>query len=320
MKKLLSLFLGFVLCICVVGCSEGQNPPTSSQINSNIFSGSQITQNNSSGSQIIQNNSSSTQIIQSTSSGIQIIQNNSSGGQTVENVCTNKKPHKDEDNNGKCDNCKISVVVNFDFFAINDLHGKFDDTDSQPGVDELTTYLKNFRKSQDNVVLLSSGDMWQGSSESNLTKGNIVTEWMNELGFVSMTLGNHEYDWGEEPIKANAQLAKFPLLAINVYDRDTNKRVDYCQPSVIVQQNGVKIGIIGAMGDCYSSIAPDKVEDIYFVTGNALTNDIISSKTTMCKLRSPFNLFFITFSSFFYYLLLNNINFKCLKPSLTVRR
>ena len=31
------------------------------------------------------------------------------------------------------------------------------------------------------------------------------------------------------------------------------------------------IGIIGAIGDCYSSIAPEKVEGIYFKTGSALT-------------------------------------------------
>ncbi len=179
--------------------------------------------------------------------------------------------HKDKNDDGFCDNCNRLVLVYFDLYALNDLHGKFSDTDSQPGVDELTTYFEQARAKNPNTVLLASGDMWQGSPESNLTSGNMVTEWMNRLGFVSMTLGNHEFDWGESAIIENEALAEFPFLAINIYDRDTNEQVEYCESSVVVELNGVTVGIIGAMGDCYSSIAPDKVEDVYFKTGDELT-------------------------------------------------
>ena len=178
--------------------------------------------------------------------------------------------HTDVNDDGRCDGCQISVTVTFDFLALNDLHGKFADTDTQPGVDELSTYIKETKAMNKNTVVLSSGDMWQGSPESNLTKGKIITEWMNEMDFVAMTLGNHEYDWGEEFVIENSELAQFPFLGINVYERDTNERVDYCQPSVVVEQSGVKIGIIGSIGDCYSSISSDKVQDIYFKTGSEL--------------------------------------------------
>ena len=191
----------------------------------------------------------------------------STGGQTVACVV-----HLDADSDDFCDRCGLSVVVVVDFYAINDLHGKLDDTDNQPGVDELTTYLKNAKKSDDHAVFLSSGDMWQGSAESNLTKGLIITDWMNALDFASMTLGNHEFDWGEEWIEENDALAEFPFLAINVYDRETDQRVSYASASVTVECGNVRIGIIGAIGDCYSSIAPDKVEDVYFKVGDELTD------------------------------------------------
>lgn len=179
--------------------------------------------------------------------------------------------HTDADDNGSCDVCYSSVYVYFDFYSINDLHGKLADADTHPGVDELTTYLKNARNENKNSVFLSAGDMWQGSSESNLTSGLIMTEWMNEMGFVGMSLGNHEFDWGTEVIRENAEAAEFPLLAINVYDRETNKRVDYCEASVVVEGDGVQVGIIGAIGDCYSSVAVDKSKDVYFKTGSDLT-------------------------------------------------
>lgn len=190
--------------------------------------------------------------------------------------------HVDEDVDNLCDTCGVSVLVYVDFYVVNDLHGKLVDGETHPGVDELSTYLKNARIKDDYAIVLSAGDMWQGSAESNSTKGLIMTEWMNELDFAAMALGNHEYDWGEEYVEANAKLAEFPFLAINIYDRETNKQVDYCQSSVMVKAGELQIGIIGAIGDCYSSISSDKVEDVYFKVGNELT-DLVKAESE--KLR-----------------------------------
>ena len=179
--------------------------------------------------------------------------------------------HTDANNDDECDTCFESVLVVLDFYVINDLHGKFCDTDSQPGVDNLATYLKDRQNYDDNVIIFSSGDMWQGAAESNLTNGLILTEWMNELNFVSMTLGNHEYDWGEDAIRENLAVAEFPFLAINIYDKTTGKLADYCTPSVVVECDGIKVGIIGAIGDCYSSISSDMVSNVEFKVGSELT-------------------------------------------------
>lgn len=175
-----------------------------------------------------------------------------------------------------------STNVTLEFFSINDLHGKFKDTDSNCGVDEMTAYLRAQQKNNPNTVLLSAGDMWQGSSESNLTYGNIITDWMNDLDFAAMTLGNHEYDWGEEYIEQNAEIAEFPILGINVYDPDTNERETYAQPSVMIEKNGVQIGVIGAIGDCISSIASDKTADVYFKTDDALT-ELVKAESTRLR-------------------------------------
>lgn len=206
-------------------------------------------------------------------SGCQLIPGGSTGG-TGDSTPIELPPeqHSDADSNGICDDCKQSVVVSVDLYAVNDLHGKFVEADSQPGVGGLTTYFKEAQAANPNTILFSSGDMWQGSSESNLTRGKIINDWMSEMDFVSMTLGNHEFDWGTSYIAENAAACDFPFLAINVYERATNARAPYCQPSVMVERGGAKIGIIGAVGDCYSSISSDKVQDVYFKTGSSLTS------------------------------------------------
>ncbi len=180
--------------------------------------------------------------------------------------------HVDLDNDDFCDDCGEYVIIYLDVYGVNDLHGKLADTSDNVGADELSTFLKDAMAEDDNAILLSSGDMWQGSSESNLTHGLMMTEWMNYMGFSSMTLGNHEYDWGREYIEANRDLANFPFLAINIFDSQTNQLIDYCEPSVVVERSGLKIGIIGAMGDCYSSISGDMSAGFYFKTGSALTS------------------------------------------------
>ena len=201
--------------------------------------------------------------------------------------------HKDGNNDGYCDDCHIYLIIYVDFYSINDLHGKLADGDNHPGVDELTTYLKNARKTDDYAIFLSAGDMWQGAAESNMTNGNIITDWMNALDFTSMTIGNHEFDWGSEYIKKNAEIAEFPFLAINIYDSKTKQRVDYCDASVIVEAGDLQIGIIGAIGDCYNSIASDKRQDVEFKKGSELTSLVKAESTRLRNLGVDFIVYVI---------------------------
>ncbi len=205
----------------------------------------------------------------------------SNGGGTVTE--DDGHTHCDKNNDQHCDVCAKQLPFVLDIYAINDLHGKLFDTDSNSGADELTTYLELCRKNNQNTVVISSGDMWQGTSESNLTEGRIVTEWMNRIGCASMTLGNHEFDWGEAAIQNNLDLAEFPFLAINVYNNKTGKLADYCTPSTVVDLGSIEVGIIGAIGDCYSSISPDKVSGVNFKVGKELTALV---KAESQKLRS----------------------------------
>lgn len=200
--------------------------------------------------------------------------------------------HTDKNGDGVCDNCQESMCVELTFYAVNDLHGKFMDTDKQPGVDEFTTYLKNlYADTAREEILLSSGDMWQGTVESSSNKGQLMTDWMNEVGFAAMTLGNHEYDWGADVLMPNSQKANFPFLAINV--RQDGELVEYCQASTVVEKSGIKVGIIGAIGDCLSSISGDFTEGLYFATGNMLTSLV---KKEARRLRTEEGCDFIVYS------------------------
>ena len=185
-----------------------------------------------------------------------------------------------------------SSIVKIDFYSINDLHGTVKDTDENSGIGKITTFL-NSKAERQNAIFVSAGDMWQGGVESNNTKGKIVTDWMNQMGFSAMALGNHEFDWGTDKIKTNVELAEFPILAINVYERDTNERASWCQPSVMVEKEGIKIGIIGAVGDVYSSITSSRVKDVYFKVDNELTALVKEESTKLREEGADFILYLL---------------------------
>ena len=274
MKKLFCLLIALLFLLCGCHSQDTHNPAVN---DGNVATEGSTTVDITINTDIspTPGNDSSTTGGQGDSNNTTTLSGNSSvGSSTTATGTQSTKPicaHKDTDNNEICDICQSSIIVVFDFYSINDLHGKFADTDSNIGVDEMTTYLKNALKTDQHAIFLSAGDMWQGSSESNMTKGKILVDWMNELDFAAMAIGNHEFDWGEEYIASNAAFADFPFIAINIYDRTTNQLVDYCAPSVMVERDGLQIGIIGAIGDCYSSIAVDKCDEVYFKVGKELT-------------------------------------------------
>lgn len=138
-------------------------------------------------------------------------------------------------------------VVSLDFLAINDFHGALLEDNKNPGLAKIATYFLNAKnKNPQGTILLSAGDMFQGSMPSNLSYGRSVVEVMNYLGFDAMTVGNHEFDWGIDKLKETKETAKFPYVSSNILSKETNKLADFVQPYVILEHQGIKIGIIGA--------------------------------------------------------------------------
>lgn len=166
-----------------------------------------------------------------------------------------------------------------DFYAINDFHGAVKEKGNQMGILNLGTYLKG-KKAQGNTVLINSGDGFQGSVESNYNRGALLADCWNDIKFDCFTLGNHEFDWGQDPIKENKARAstldgyKTPYLCANVYDWDpTSKAAGSTHRddlgdlyTVRTLDNGLKVGIVGVIGsDQWASICSSFVSDITFI-------------------------------------------------------
>lgn len=155
-----------------------------------------------------------------------------------------------------------------DFYTINDFHGAltYDEESSLPGLGRLTSFLKTKRSANPGgTVFIANGDMWQGSADSNLTRGEIVVHAMNHLSFDVMTIGNHEFDWTIDTIVANKAKSNFPYLGGNIVNKSDGKIVDFVDESPLIERDGVKIGVIGTIGsDLENTIQSGLIRDIEF--------------------------------------------------------
>ena len=140
--------------------------------------------------------------------------------------------------------------------ATSDLHGNIigysyeDNTETaNNGMARLYTYIKKIRDEEPAVFLVDAGDDIQGTiltddiANKNPDNEHPVMSAMNYMGYDSMTLGNHEFNWGIPVMKKILGQADFPVLGANVLDRDGN----YVSGKgwVILDRGGVRLAVIG---------------------------------------------------------------------------
>jgi len=115
-------------------------------------------------------------------------------------------------------------------------------------------------------ILLDSGDWFQGTPEGNLTKGMASITLMNALGYAASTVGNHDFDYGQENLKRLIAAAKFPVLGANVYNNATGSRIPYLKPYAMVEVDGVKLGIVGLLTEETAvSVLTKYIPDLIFM-------------------------------------------------------
>lgn len=173
----------------------------------------------------------------------------------------------------------INEVKTIDFYSINDFHGRISQRrdENSPGISKLSTYLNSKKEENpDGYVLVSTGDTWQDTYESNYNKGALLSECFEEMDCEAMALGNHDFDWGLDVIKQNQELSpNCTFLAANVYNYPNQSTfASVGKEYKIIERKGVRIGIIGTIGSTQNtSITSSVWENLSFKN----TTEIVKS-------------------------------------------
>lgn len=113
------------------------------------------------------------------------------------------------------------------------------------GTARLVTAIAEARARSNNSILVDGGDQFQGTLFYTYYKGAASAEFMNKLGYTAMTVGNHEFDDGPEVLRGFVDTVDFPILMSNA-DISGEPLLDGAiQKSVIIEQGGEKLGLIG---------------------------------------------------------------------------
>ncbi len=133
----------------------------------------------------------------------------------------------------------------------NDVHSYIDpfpaDHPKNPnmgGVARRAALIEKIRSENPNVLLLDSGDIFQGTPYFNYYGGELEFKLMSMMKYDLATIGNHDFDNGIDGLYAQLPNATFEFVSANYVFKNTIMD-GHVKPYKIFDKNGIRVGIFG---------------------------------------------------------------------------
>ena len=141
---------------------------------------------------------------------------------------------------------KITVL------STTDMHGSIRRTpgvyveNNEGSLLQCATLIRQVRAENPNTLLLDCGDIFQGTAESFLSRGAVMAQAMNALGYDAYAIGNHEFDWGVDALgEMLGRMTATPLAANLLAGPEAPEIFRKVQPYVLKEIDGLKVAIVG---------------------------------------------------------------------------
>jgi 5'-nucleotidase len=95
------------------------------------------------------------------------------------------------------------------------------------------------------MLLLDAGDIFQGTLYFNQYLGQADLDFYNALAYDASTIGNHEFDRGQQVLADFIAKAKFPIISANIDIAPESPLYGKVRPWHILDMQGEKIGMFG---------------------------------------------------------------------------
>ncbi len=155
---------------------------------------------------------------------------------------------------------EVEIVI----LSTNDIHAKIDN------FPKVAAYIAKMRTEHPNVLVLNAGDMFSGNPvvDQYSEKGYPIIDIMNKIGYDFTTIGNHEFDYGQEMMKKRMEQANFKWICANMQVTPPEGIIPQPEPYAITTVGGVKIALLGIVEVSsrtgIPSTHPDRVKGIKF--------------------------------------------------------
>ena len=133
--------------------------------------------------------------------------------------------------------------------------------------------LDQFRENTPDVLVFDCGDFSQGTPYYTLFKGEVEIKMLNLMKYDAATIGNHEFDFGLENMARLFKMADFPIVCAN-YGMEGTVLEGLVKPYVILERDGLKIGVFGLGAKMEGLVQADKCEGVVFKDPVPVANEV----------------------------------------------
>ncbi|MFY7667045.1 bifunctional metallophosphatase/5'-nucleotidase [Flavobacterium sp.] len=173
----------------------------------------------------------------------------------------------------------------------NDVHSHIDPFpkedakySGQGGIARRAAVIEQVRRENEQVLLLDSGDIFQGTPYFNFFGGELEFKLMSMLGYDVATVGNHDFDNGVSGFLKHQEHVKFAFVNAN-YDLKSAGLKEVLKPYKIVNKGGLKIGIFGLGIDLNGLVEARNCEGVVYRDPVGIANEIAAElKQKHCDL------------------------------------
>jgi len=172
----------------------------------------------------------------------------------------------------------LAEEVNLRIYHVNDVHARVEEDDyaGSMGYAKMATLIDEARRKMDNVMFLDAGDTFHGQTIANINEGEAVSNILDLMDLDALTLGNHDFNYGQDRLKELADMSNFPFLAANLIRKD-GEEIPYTKDYIIKEYDGVKVGIFGLVTpETAYKTHPKNVEGLAFENPVAAANAVVN--------------------------------------------
>jgi 5'-nucleotidase len=130
--------------------------------------------------------------------------------------------------------------------------------DGLGGLARVATLKQQFTAAGRRPFLVMAGDFLSPSVASSVFKGEQMIAALNAAGLDLATLGNHEFDFGDDLLIQRIRQSRFEWVISNVIDTNTGRPIGGAAPYLVKSFGALKVGFLGL---CLNTdeITPDKL-------------------------------------------------------------
>ncbi|KAI0123973.1 putative 5'-nucleotidase [Xylariales sp. AK1849] len=181
---------------------------------------------------------------------------------------------------------------NISFYHINDVHAHLDEFSSSGtdcaapekgcygGYARVKTVIEATRPSHSDSLFFNVGDEFHGTLFYTFYKGEKIAETLNQMGFDAMTLGNHEFDGGDDELGDFLKNLTFPIVSANIVS-DNDKLNSTIKPYTVFDR--YELAVIGVTTQETPSISSPG-------DGTTFSDPVVAVQNTINHIKSTTNI------------------------------